>query len=53
MKMPEVSRKLRTSKGITSSVIDPANNNKCLNNTDLLKFGMKDRIDIVKRSSRI
>ena len=46
--MPEVIRKLRTSKGILLPDIDPANIIVVLNKTDLLKFGMKDRIDIIK-----
>ena len=46
--MPEVIRKLRTSKDILLPDIDPMNIIIVLNKTDLLKFGMKERIDIVK-----
>jgi GTPase len=46
--MPEVIRKLRTSKGILLPDIDPTNIMVILNKTDLLKFGMKERIDIVR-----
>jgi GTP-binding protein HflX len=46
--MPEVIRKLKTSKGILLPDIDPANIVVVLNKTDLLKFGMKERIDIVR-----
>jgi GTP-binding protein HflX len=46
--MDEVIRKLRTSKGILLPDIDPNNIIVVLNKTDLLKFGMKERIDIVK-----
>jgi GTP-binding protein HflX len=46
--MPEVIRKLRTSKGILLPDIDPANIIIVLNKTDLLKFGMKERIDVVR-----
>jgi GTP-binding protein HflX len=46
--MPEVIRKLKTSKGILLPDIDPINIIIVLNKTDLLKFGMKERIDIVR-----
>jgi GTPase len=46
--MPEVIRKLRTSKGILLPEIDPNNIIVVLNKTDLLKFGMKERIDVVR-----
>ena len=46
--MPELKRKLKTSKGILLPDIDPNNIIVVLNKTDLLKFGMKERIDLVK-----
>jgi 50S ribosomal subunit-associated GTPase HflX len=46
--MPEFNRKLKTSKGILLPDIDPTNIVVVLNKTDLLKFGMKERIDIVR-----
>ncbi len=46
--MPEVIRKLRTSKGILLPEIDPLNIVVVLNKTDLLRFGMKERIDVVR-----
>ncbi len=46
--MPEVTRKLKTSKGILLPDIDPNNIIIVLNKTDLLQFGMKERIDVVK-----
>lgn len=46
--MPEVIRKLKTSKGILLPDIDPNNIIIVLNKTDLLPFGMKERIDVVK-----
>jgi GTPase len=46
--MPEVIRKLKTSKGILLPDIDPVNIIIVLNKTDLLKFGMKERIDVVR-----
>ena len=44
----EVIRKLRTSKGILLPDIDPMKIIVVLNKTDLLKFGMKERIDVVR-----
>jgi GTPase len=46
--MPELKRKLKTSKDILLPDIDPSNIIVVLNKTDLLKFGMKERIDTVK-----
>ncbi len=46
--MPEVIRKLKTSKGILLPDIDPNNIIIVLNKTDLLQFGMKERVDVVK-----
>jgi GTP-binding protein HflX len=46
--MPEVKRKLKTSKDILFPDIDPMNIIVVLNKTDLLKFGMKERIELVK-----